>query len=83
MFMNKDDMRRFYMNLAAGATMWAAIGASVVLLAYGNHYLAVAALCLAIACWPHRLKFQMKRIKADSFEAAMREIMEIEKREGR
>lgn len=83
MFMNNGDLRRFYMSLAAGATMWAAIGASVVLLAYGNHYLGIAALCLAIMCWPHRLKFQMRRIKADSFEAAMREIMEIEKREGR
>ena len=83
MFMNKGDLRRFYMNLAAGATMWAAIGASVVLLVYGNHYMAVAALCLAIMCWPYRLKFQMRRVRADSFEAAMREIMEIEKREGK
>lgn len=83
MIINSADVRRFYMNLTAGALMWAAIGASVVLLAYGNHYLAMAALCLAIACWPHRLKFQMRKIRADSFEAAMREIMEIEKREGR
>lgn len=83
MFMSKSDVRKFYMNLFASALMWAAIGASVVLLGYGNHYMAVAALCLAMMCWPYRLKFRMQRLNADSFEAAMREIMEIEKRERR
>jgi hypothetical protein len=83
MFMNKSEMRRFYMSIAAGSLMWMLMGASVVLLTYRNHYLAVAALCLAMMCWPYRLKFQMRRLTADSFEEAMSEMMEIEKREKR
>jgi hypothetical protein len=40
----------------------------------------VIMLVLALAAWPFRLKFQVRRIKADSFEEAMKEIMEQERR---
>lgn len=79
MLMRPSDLSRFYMSLAAGALMWMAIGASMPLIVTGNNYLAVAALCTALMCWPFRLKFQFRKIKADSFEDAMRKILESEK----
>lgn len=79
MLMRPGDLSRFYMNLAAGALMWMAIGASMPLIVMGNHYMAAAALCTALMCWPFRLKFQLRKISADSFEDAMRQILESEK----
>lgn len=82
MMMRKSDLKMFYAQLAVSALMWVCVGASMPLLVSGQNYEALAMLVVALMLWPFRLKFYLRRIHADSFEEAMREIMKSE-REGK
>lgn len=83
MIMRKEDMRQFFVATCATALMWASIGAAAPFIVMGYPLVAVALLAVALAAWPLRLKFKVRRIKSDNFEDAMREIMEYESRERR
>lgn len=81
MLAHKSDLYKLYRCMAVTAIMWGSVGAAIVYLVAGQNMHAVALLCVALLLYPFRLKFTVRRIKADSFEEAMREIQEIEKRE--
>lgn len=81
MIAKKSDLYRLYRSTAVTALMWGSVGAAIVYLVAGQNMEAVALLVVALLLYPFRLKFTVRRIKADSFEEAMREIAEIERRE--
>lgn len=81
MLAHKNDVYTLYRCMAATAIMWTSVGAGVGAIVTGHHMVAVGLLCLALVLYPFRLKFTVRRIKADSFEEAMREIERIEREE--
>lgn len=81
MLARKSDLMSLYRSMAATAVMWASVGAAIVAIVNDQNELAVGLLVLALAAYPFRMKFTIRRIKADSFEEAMREIAKMERGE--
>lgn len=79
MFMRKSEMAGFALSMVASGLVWALVGASIPMLVMGSYAAAAVLLGLALCLWPFRLKVRVRRITADSFEEAMREIMKHER----
>lgn len=83
MLTNKSGLWHVYRSMAATAAVYTFVGGAIGCMFNGQMGAAAILLGLALAAWPFRMKVTVHRIKADSFEEAMREIAEIERREGR